>query len=188
MIPLFMQKINFCSSVAPRYFPEVERGHNTRGECICIRHSEGVGATGMAQRPVYKVNVQRQRTKQVEQPVVRDPLDSQIMHNYLRIWCKMRAVLLQVTMWFCINASPIVFVFDFTQFILICYFQLNEFRIGLHLTSLFQVDARSYLLDFKCIDDTKNDSDSILNRRRSGNVSMCFEGNGPGEYVQNIRT
>ncbi|VDM16425.1 unnamed protein product [Hydatigera taeniaeformis] len=48
------------------------------------------------------------------------------------------------------------------------------------------VDARSYLLDFKCIDDTKNDSDSILNRRRSGNVSMCFEGNGPGSPMNTV--
>nr|AER10553.1 AMP-activated protein kinase alpha subunit [Echinococcus granulosus] len=44
----------------------------------------------------------------------------------------------------------------------------HHFKIMLQL---YQVDARSYLLDFKCIDDTKNDSDSILNRRRSGNVS-----------------
>nr|AER10552.1 AMP-activated protein kinase alpha subunit [Echinococcus multilocularis] len=44
----------------------------------------------------------------------------------------------------------------------------HHFKIMLQL---YQVDARSYLLDFKCIDDTKNDSDSILSRRRSGNVS-----------------
>ncbi|KAL5107235.1 5'-AMP-activated protein kinase catalytic subunit alpha-2 [Taenia crassiceps] len=59
----------------------------------------------------------------------------------------------------------------------------HHFKIMLQL---YQVDARSYLLDFKCIDDTKNDSDSILNRRRSGNVSMCFEGNGPGSPMNTI--
>ncbi|CDS39555.1 5' AMP activated protein kinase catalytic [Echinococcus multilocularis] len=53
----------------------------------------------------------------------------------------------------------------------------HHFKIMLQL---YQVDARSYLLDFKCIDDTKNDSDSILSRRRSGNVSMCFDSNCPG--------
>lgn len=56
----------------------------------------------------------------------------------------------------------------------------HHFKIMLQL---YQVDARSYLLDFKCIDDTKNDSDSVLNRRRSGNVSMCFDGNSPGKHT-----
>lgn len=54
----------------------------------------------------------------------------------------------------------------------------HHFKIMLQL---YQVDTRSYLLDFKCIDDTKNDSDSLLNRRRSGNVSMCFDGNSSGK-------
>ncbi len=49
------------------------------------------------------------------------------------------------------------------------------------------MDARSYLLDFKCIDDTKADSDAILNRRRSGNVSMCFDGSCSGEPFSNFK-
>ncbi|KER31289.1 hypothetical protein T265_13018, partial [Opisthorchis viverrini] len=49
---------------------------------------------------------------------------------------------------------------------------------------LYQVDARSYLLDFKCIDESQLDSDSAVGRRRSNNVSACLEspysGNSPG--------
>ncbi|KAM7543138.1 hypothetical protein Aperf_G00000007151 [Anoplocephala perfoliata] len=59
----------------------------------------------------------------------------------------------------------------------------HHFKIMLQL---YQVDARSYLLDFKCIDDTKNDSDSVLNRRRSGNVSMCFDGNSSGSPMNTL--
>ncbi|VDP90034.1 unnamed protein product [Echinostoma caproni] len=40
---------------------------------------------------------------------------------------------------------------------------------------LYQVDTRSYLLDFKCIDESQHDSDSLLVRRRSNNVSMCLD-------------
>ncbi|CAL8101139.1 unnamed protein product [Calicophoron daubneyi] len=40
---------------------------------------------------------------------------------------------------------------------------------------LYQVDARSYLLDFKCIDESQHESDPMLARRRSNNVSMCLE-------------
>nr|CDS33501.1 long chain fatty acid coenzyme A ligase 5 [Hymenolepis microstoma] len=59
----------------------------------------------------------------------------------------------------------------------------HHFKIMLQL---YQVDTRSYLLDFKCIDDTKNDSDSLLNRRRSGNVSMCFDGNSSGSPMNTL--
>ncbi|THD23573.1 5'-AMP-activated protein kinase catalytic subunit alpha-2 [Fasciola hepatica] len=49
---------------------------------------------------------------------------------------------------------------------------------------LYQVDTRSYLLDFKCIDESQHDSDSMLVRRRSNNVSMCLDspytGTSPG--------
>ncbi|VDM00855.1 unnamed protein product, partial [Schistocephalus solidus] len=48
----------------------------------------------------------------------------------------------------------------------------HHFKIMLQL---YQVDTRSYLLDFKCIDDTKPDSDGLLTRRRSGNVSVCYD-------------
>ncbi|KAA0193177.1 5'-AMP-activated protein kinase catalytic subunit alpha-2 [Fasciolopsis buskii] len=40
---------------------------------------------------------------------------------------------------------------------------------------LYQVDTRSYLLDFKCIDESQHDSDSMLVRRRSNNMSMCMD-------------
>lgn len=46
---------------------------------------------------------------------------------------------------------------------------------------LYQVDSRSYLLDFKCIDESQQDSDSTgLNRRRSTNLSMCLDSPCPG--------
>ncbi|KAA3677245.1 5'-AMP-activated protein kinase, catalytic alpha subunit [Paragonimus westermani] len=50
---------------------------------------------------------------------------------------------------------------------------------------LYQVDARSYLLDFKCIDESQMDNESAaLGRRRSNNTSMGLEspyaGTSPG--------
>lgn len=38
-----------------------------------------------------------------------------------------------------------------------------------------QVDARSYLLDFKCIDESQLESETAMGRLRSNNMSVCLD-------------
>ncbi|CAH8630348.1 unnamed protein product [Schistosoma curassoni] len=40
---------------------------------------------------------------------------------------------------------------------------------------LYQVDARSYLLDFKCIDESQLESETAMGRLRSNNMSVCLD-------------
>nr|CAH8870726.1 unnamed protein product [Trichobilharzia regenti] len=40
---------------------------------------------------------------------------------------------------------------------------------------LYQVDARSYLLDFKCIDESQLEAEAVMGRIRSNNMSVCLD-------------
>nr|CAX73676.1 SNF1A/AMP-activated protein kinase [Schistosoma japonicum] len=40
---------------------------------------------------------------------------------------------------------------------------------------LYQVDARSYLLDFKCIDESQLEAETAIGRLRTNNMSVCLD-------------